>query len=443
MKKSKLKQTAMEVTVGTFILMMLLLLGFFTIVLSRENIFVKNYQFEVLFDNVTGLITGDKVYVQGVDVGRVKSMTISEQGVNVVLSLKYKPVFRQDYNISVESSSILGGKFVAVSEGSDTVELLGDGVPLHGKAPVDFVAEMTETIKSVRGSLEEGGILGNLSVTMTNVADISTRIKNGEGTLGKLVNDEELYNEFKDVAASLKEITAKIENGEGTIGKLVNSPEAHDQLMSALGSVEKGVDALGSTLNRVNELKLELGLDGAYLSELEDSRSAFRLDLLPHGAESPRYYRVELVSDPRGRISEKREVVTVTRPDGSTATTTTDRLTSETRRNNWSALFGFPFADRRGSLWAGILENTAGVQVDYKFFRQRAMLSFEAFDFGRERDLDPHLRLTGQWNFYRNLYVKAGYDDPLVDEFRSPFLGIGIHWSDDDLKYLMGSVPKL
>ena len=70
-------------------------------------------------------------------------------------------------------------------------------------------------------------------------------------------------------------------------------------------------------------------------------------------------------------------------------------------------------------------------------------LSLEAFDFGRERDLDPHLRLTGQWNFYRNLYVKAGYDDPLVDEFRSPFLGIGIHWSDDDLKYLMGSVPKL
>ena len=258
-----------------------------------------------------------------------------------------------------------------------------------------------------------------------------------------MANIKALTADVQTSVDNLNEITTRIASGEGTIGKLVNSPEAHDQLMSALGSVEKGVDALGSTLNRVNELKLELGLDGAYLSELEDSRSAFRLDLLPHGAESPRYYRVELVSDPRGRISEKREVVTVTRPDGSTATTTTDRLTSETRRNNWSALFGFPFADRRGSLWAGILENTAGVQVDYKFFRQRAMLSFEAFDFGRERDLDPHLRLTGQWNFYRNLYVKAGYDDPLVDEFRSPFLGIGIHWSDDDLKYLMGSVPKL
>jgi phospholipid/cholesterol/gamma-HCH transport system substrate-binding protein len=258
-----------------------------------------------------------------------------------------------------------------------------------------------------------------------------------------MANIKELTERVQTSVDNLNSITTKIAAGEGTIGKLVNSPEAHDQLMSALGSVEKGVDALGSTLNRVNELKLDLGIESAYLSEVEDTRSAFRLDLLPHGDDSTRRYRVELVSDPRGRITEKREIVTVTLPDGSTATTTTDRLTSETRRNNWSALFGFPFAERRGSLWIGILENTAGVQVDYTLFDRRAMLSFEAFDFGRERDLDPHLRLTGQWNFMRHLYVKGGYDDPLVEEFRSPFLGVGIRWSDDDLKYLMGAMPKL
>ncbi len=257
MKKSKLKQTAMEVTVGTFILMMLLLLGFFTIVLSRENIFVKNYQFEVLFDNVTGLITGDKVYVQGVDVGRVKSMSISEEGVNVVLSLKYKPVFRQDYNISVESSSILGGKFVAVTEGSDASALLADGTALHGRAPVDFIGEMTETIKSVRSSLEEGGVLGNLSVTMTNVANISAKIKNGEGTLGKLVNDEELYNEFKDVAASLKVITAKIENGEGTVGKLVNDDSVYTNVQQIAANLKDVTDRLAQGKGTLGKLMSE------------------------------------------------------------------------------------------------------------------------------------------------------------------------------------------
>ncbi len=83
------------------------------------------------------------------------------------------------------------------------------------------------------------------------------------------------------------------------------------------------------------------------------------------------------------------------------------------------------------------------MQVDYSLPERRLALSFEAFDFGRERDLDPHLRLTGQWNLLRSLYLRAGYDDPLVAEWRTPFIGIGIRWTDDDLKYLMGSMPKL
>jgi phospholipid/cholesterol/gamma-HCH transport system substrate-binding protein len=69
-------------------------------------------------------------------------------------------------------------------------------------------------------------------------------------------------------------------------------------------------------------------------------------------------------------------------------------------------------------------------------------MSFEAFEFGRERDLDPHLRLSGHWNLTKNIYFKAGYDDPLVDEFESPFFGAGLRWTDDDLKYLLGSVPS-
>ena len=467
----------------------------------------KGVRVDAVFDSVVGLDDKAAVRLAGVRVGRVDGIALEGRKARVSLLLDQPIAFVEGSSAAIANQGLLGDKFVELRLGPEGGALLPPGAVLAGTTPVSFddaMAKIEEIGTSVQdflggGKGGEGGLGGsggsrspggfstlidsiqatsdelraliaenrsNLSGTVANFERFSETLarelpriseqiaraldqvdavlaENRGNLKDSMANIKALTADVQTSVDNLNEITTRIASGEGTIGKLVNSPEAHDQLMSALGSVEKGVDALGSTLNRVNELKLELGLDGAYLSELEDSRSAFRLDLLPHGAESPRYYRVELVSDPRGRISEKREVVTVTRPDGSTATTTTDRLTSETRRNNWSALFGFPFADRRGSLWAGILENTAGVQVDYKFFRQRAMLSFEAFDFGRERDLDPHLRLTGQWNFYRNLYVKAGYDDPLVDEFRSPFLGIGIHWSDDDLKYLMGSVPKL
>jgi phospholipid/cholesterol/gamma-HCH transport system substrate-binding protein len=73
---------------------------------------------------------------------------------------------------------------------------------------------------------------------------------------------------------------------------------------------------------------------------------------------------------------------------------------------------------------------------------EKLALSFEAYDFSRELELDPHLRVTAHWFPWRNLFVVAGYDDPLVDELASPFLGAGLRWSDEDLKYLIGSLPR-
>ena len=241
---------------------------------------------------------------------------------------------------------------------------------------------------------------------------------------------------------NLNQITGKIASGEGTIGKLVNSDEAHDELMSALASVEKGVSALGDTLGRAEKMQLFVGAEGVYLSELEDSRASFRLDLLPRGDESPRFYRFEIVSDPRGRVYDKTETVTVTQPDGSTDTTVTHRVTRDQKKGEYSVLFGFPFAERRGRLWAGVIENSPGLEIDYSLVPDKLWLSFEAYDFSRELDLDPRLRLTASWYPVRNLYLRAGYDDPLVDEFASPFYGAGLRWNDDDLKYLFGSLPR-
>ena len=57
----------------------------------------------------------------------------------------------------------------------------------------------------------------------------------------------------------------------------------------------------------------------------------------------------------------------------------------------------------------------------------------------RDDDQDPHVRLSTRWLFHPNLYLMGGYDDFLEDD--SFFLGGGIRWRDDYLKYLLGSVP--
>jgi phospholipid/cholesterol/gamma-HCH transport system substrate-binding protein len=82
------------------------------------------------------------------------------------------------------------------------------------------------------------------------------------------------------------------------------------------------------------------------------------------------------------------------------------------------------------------------VQADYPLFDRQLWLTMEAFDFDRPGNLDPHLRLTGRWRFHPNFFLMGGYDDPLVGDRQSFFLGGGISWNDDDLKYLLGSAPS-
>ncbi len=482
--------------VGLFMTIAMLLLAW--LILSVEDLRLfggPGTRIDARFDSVVGLDDKAAVRLAGVRVGRVDGIRLEGRRARVTLLLDEPLPLTEGTVAAIANQGLLGDKFVELLPGPEGAPPLAPGAVLDGRTPISFdqaMAKIEEIGSSIQGALgglggEGGGGFGSLvtsiqatadelrAVIAENRAQFAGTMRNFERFSGTLADElprltarieqvlaqvDEVVGEnrgdLRESMANIREvservqtsvdnlnlITDKIARGEGTIGKLVNSDQAHDELMSALGSVEKGVTALGDTLGRVQKLRLDLGFDGVYLADLDDSRSAFRLDLLPRGEESPRLYRVELVSDPRGRLYERSETVTVRLPDGTEETTVTDRLVRDERRYNYSVLFGVPFAERRGALWAGLIENTGGVQVDYSLLDRRFWLTFEAFDFGRERDLDPHLRLTGQWNFHRNLYLKAGYDDPLVDEFKSPFFGAGVRWSDDDLKYLLGSAPK-
>ena len=137
--------------------------------------------------------------------------------------------------------------------------------------------------------------------------------ENRDDLRGSMTNIRSLTEKMHTSVENLNEISGRIARGEGTIGKLVNSEEAHNELVTALQSVEKVVtpsptpSAGSRSSSRARSRRL------AY-TDLDDSRAAFRLDLLPHGRESDRFYRVELVSDPRGRVVEKETYYTIERP---------------------------------------------------------------------------------------------------------------------------------
>ena len=203
--------------------------------------------------------------------------------------------------------------------------------------------------------------------------------------------------------------------------------------------MESGVESLSDIFGRVQRLKLDVGFDSYYLDQIEDTRTSFNLRLQPGGDDSPRFYNVAFVDDPRGRNRIQTETETTTLPDGSVETTVVRQVKNE-EKISISAQLGLRFGD--ASLRAGLFESTGGVGLDYELFDRRLMLSLEAYDFNRDADEDPHIRLLTEWRLNPHIYLLGGYDDPLVEGGDSIFLGAGVRWTDDDLKYLLGSVPR-
>lgn len=446
---------------------------------------------EAVFDSVAGLDDKAAVRVAGVRVGRVDGIRLEDRRAVVGLLLDEPLELHQGAAAAISSLGLLGDKFVELRLGDPAAPLLAEGELLPGTTPMgwdDAMAQLSSLGTSIGDTLaaldpQEAGetigrLLENLEATSATVqslveanreqvgatvanferfsaslaAEVPKLAGQMEGVLTQveavivdnrgalrdsLAHVAEVSGGLRASIDDLNQITAQIAAGEGTLGKLVGSSEAHDQLTSTLDAVESGVRSLSDTFGRVQKLRLDLAFDSYVLEEPDETRSAFSIDLDPQG--SNRFYRLALVDDPRGRLRERTDVVTVTGPDGSTETTTT---VTRSRDDDvkLSAQFGFRFGDAR--LRAGLFESSGGAALDYGMLGDRLWMSLEAFDFSRQDDLDPHFRLFGEWYLHPNVYLLGGVDDFLVDDLESLFLGLGVRWRDDDLKYLLGSLPK-
>ncbi|MEA2164782.1 MAG: phospholipid/cholesterol/gamma-HCH transport system substrate-binding protein [Thermoanaerobaculia bacterium] len=262
-----------------------------------------------------------------------------------------------------------------------------------------------------------------------------------------------LSADLKTTSDNLNNVTTQIRSGEGTVGKLLYSNEAHDRLTAALGSVESGVNELRNTLGRASKMQLDLGLNGDYYANLPEqqagatkiggnARTAVWLRLNPN-PDRNRFYNVELADTPFGKRREKTIEETVTNPITGVSQTTITQQTRFDRAFLASAQVGWtlaPFAVR-----LGVIDSSGGAGIDYNY-NKRIRVTGEVFDFShRAGETNPHLRLYGEYIFRQEkpttptLFLRSGVDNVL--NHTAFTFGGGIRWRDDDLKYLLGSIP--
>ncbi len=203
-------------------------------------------------------------------------------------------------------------------------------------------------------------------------------------------------------------------------------------------AVKEGVAGLNKALGAAERMKIDLGIRSEYLSGTGKGKSYFTLEVDPK--DSPRFYRVELSSQPFGKRTSTTTTVRTVFPDGHVEQTITD--TQELKDElAISALFGYRWKDF--AIRAGLLESRGGGGIDYVTLKDRLRFSADLWDFNRP-GYSAHGKLTSRYYFSPSVFVTGGWDDFLNRSRKadSLFFGAGLRWSDDDIKYLLGSIPR-
>jgi len=263
------RELTSEIIVGVFMVMVLFGLGYFTIILSREAWFTEKYEMEVVFSHTMGLRDGDSVVVRGMPIGRVKRLDLMEDGVHAHLLLDQGLHLREDCSAAVVASSVLGGRYLEIDEGTTNALPLGRGVVLQGEEPVDLVADASELVSTIKQSILEGGVLDDLKDSIEILHSTAKRIDEGKGTLGLLLSeDDKVYRDVAATIASIRKIGDRLEGGEGSLGRLLSEDDRmYEDLAAAAASLRRVTEQIEKSEGVVGRLVRD---DGLY-QELEDA----------------------------------------------------------------------------------------------------------------------------------------------------------------------------
>ncbi len=484
-----------EAKVGLFVLVGLIILGYMSFRVGQQGAsFRKGYPVDVVFSNAAGLERDASVQIAGVEIGRVESIKLRDS--KALVTLRIDPAIRLEKSTSaaIRTRGVLGDKYIELTPGTKDQNYItpgGEITQAEKAADLDRllqkVSSIADDIKAVTSTLSKvmGGEAGQSSlsdilentrqltrnlnaVVMNNEANLSAMLKNsrdltgnlnkivvenddkvvqvidnlksaskemektfaslsditetiqkGEGTVGQLVKDRTTVDKLNKTLTSLQEVSEKINQGKGTIGKLVNEEET-------VKNLNEGLSGINRYVNKAEQFRTSLGYRGEYLINKSDAKSYLNLRIQPR---EDMFYLLGVVNDPRGRRTVK-------------DTTVNGVTTRQEEFDKSGFLFDLQIGKRFKDLVlrGGLFESSGGAGLDYMMLNDKLKLTFEAFDFAQDRR--AHLKAMAEYRLFKHIYLSGGWDDFASDQGnRSPFVGFGIRFEDDDLKYLLTTTP--
>jgi phospholipid/cholesterol/gamma-HCH transport system substrate-binding protein len=189
-----------------------------------SGFFWQRYSLKSRFTNVAGLNPGSPVRLAGLDIGSVSEIQLVGEQVDVVFEVneKFRPQITSASVARLGSVSLLGESAVDITPSGEGTPIDEWGYVPTGKTPA-ALADITD----------------QASQGITELTALIHDLREGKGTAGKLMTDEQLYRELNRFVSSASDLTQGIRDGKGTLGKLVTDPKTADTLNATLGNIEQ------------------------------------------------------------------------------------------------------------------------------------------------------------------------------------------------------------
>jgi phospholipid/cholesterol/gamma-HCH transport system substrate-binding protein len=305
-------KNSLETKLGIFVFLAVLAAWAIVETLGSVDLFHHGIRISAQFNTVQDLKVGDRVKMAGVEIGSVQDIQLTDNKVKVMMKLHDSQMVKTDSKAAIKFTGLMGQNFVAIDFGSSGAASVQNGTELStyeqpdlnavmGKldSAVDGIQSMTKTfasddihnlfgplgdffkshkdelgatiqnITNITGQIASGqGTVGkmiyqdtlyNSALTtvsnlqtasasaqdmIANITMVVTNASNGRGTLGKLMTDDTLYYATESSMTNLNQILQKINNGNGTISQLVNNPEFYKNAKLSLQKLDKAADGL-------------------------------------------------------------------------------------------------------------------------------------------------------------------------------------------------------
>jgi phospholipid/cholesterol/gamma-HCH transport system substrate-binding protein len=284
--------------------------------------FERGYHLHALFKNVQDLKVGEAVKMGGVQVGRVENIRLTSNAVaEVTVNLDRKAEVKTDSKATIKFSGFLGQNYLDIGFGSGTVRA-EDGATLQSveqpdlsdlMGKLDSVATGVENLTKSFSGEQIDEMLGpltefvknnqtNLTATISNIRTVSDRIQQGQGTVGELINNKELYttvlttvsnlqgtatdirsasDQARVLLANANSVIDGVKGGQGTVGKLYTDETLYHaatgsmtNLNQILVKMNNGEGTVGKLINddsTLNNVKLSLQKLDKATESLEDT----------------------------------------------------------------------------------------------------------------------------------------------------------------------------